>query len=307
VETAPIPFAPRAPASGPTTGKERLVLVDALRGFALFGVLLVNLRSLTLFDFLPENARANLPTASWDHFLDFAMAAVIDGKSFTLFTLLFGIGFAFQIDRAAEAGLNMRRYVRRLLILLAIGSVHAYLFWWGDILRIYALMGLLLVPLVRLRPIALAGLGVFVAVFLSPLLRPLMVYLLPHTVSSEAASAAALAAFSSSSISTMLKGNLAYDVWTRISAWGLPLYVCGRILIGAALGRTAALRDPRMQSRFWVRLLIATLPLGLVLTTFVLLKDHGLLHPTMAWWRSDGGRSIVRVARSAAARKHGRA
>jgi uncharacterized protein len=186
-----------------------------------------------------------------------------------------------------------------LLILLAIGLAHAYLFWWGDILRLYALMGLLLVPLARLRATALAGLGVFVAVFLSPLLRPLMIHLLPNTVSAEAPSAAALAAFSGDSIPTMLKGNLAHDLWTRISAWGLPLYVLGRILIGAALGRTGALRDPRTHSRFWVRLLIATLPLGLVLTAFVLLKDHGMLHPTMAWWRSDQARSIVRVARSA--------
>ena len=72
------------PAS-PTTGSERLDLLDALRGFALMGVLLVNLRSLSLYEFLPETGRAALPSAEWDQMVAIAIAALVEGKSITLF------------------------------------------------------------------------------------------------------------------------------------------------------------------------------------------------------------------------------
>ena len=126
-------------------------MLDALRGFALFGVLLVNLRDLSLFGFLSETARAGLVTARSDHWLDLAMTALVDVKAFTIFTVLFGVGFAMQAQRASAAGADMSRYVRRLLVLLAIGLLHAYLLSWGDILRLYALLGLLLLPVARLR------------------------------------------------------------------------------------------------------------------------------------------------------------
>ena len=111
-----------------------------------------------------------------------------------------------QIRRANAAGADMSRYVPRLLVLLAIGLLHAYLFWWGDILRLYALLGLLLLPLARLRARSLAVLGIFVAVFATPLLRPMMAAWLPSTVSSEAASAATLTAFQNASWPLMLRG-----------------------------------------------------------------------------------------------------
>ncbi len=255
------------------------MLLDALRGFALFGVLLVNLRDLTLFSFLSEPAQAALPTARWDHWLDLIMAAVVDVKAFTIFTLLFGIGFALQAERAVAAGAGLARFGRRMFILFAIGLVHAYLLWWGDILRLYAVLGLFLIPLARARARTLAILGVFIAVFLTPFLRPLMNALLPTIVPAKQASAAALMAFQSASLPTMWSGNLALDTWMRISAWGLPFYILGRLLIGAALGRSGVLREPRTHRRFWVRLLALCFPLGIALTAFVMLRDNGVFGP----------------------------
>ena len=72
--------------AAPTRPEERIVLLDALRGFALLGVLLVNLRDLTLFSFLSEPAQAALPTARWDQAIDLALAALVDVKAFTIFT-----------------------------------------------------------------------------------------------------------------------------------------------------------------------------------------------------------------------------
>lgn len=285
---------------GPTRGNERLVLLDALRGFALFGVLLVNLRDLTLFSFLTEPAQATLATARWDRGIDLAMAALVDVKFFTIFTLLFGIGFALQAERARAAGAGLSRYGRRLLILFTIGLLHASVFWWGDILRLYALLGLFLLPLARARPRTLAVLGILIAVFLTPPLRPLMNTILPKTVPLATASAEALTAFQGASFSEMLRANLTYDVWSRISAWGMPFYVLGRLLIGAAIGRSGVLRQPQKHHRFWTNIVAILLPLGLCLTAFVMLRDHGAFGPMQGWWRAESGRAVVRIARSGA-------
>ncbi|MEP7013862.1 MAG: DUF418 domain-containing protein [Verrucomicrobiota bacterium] len=285
---------------GPTRGKERIVLLDALRGFALFGVVLVNLRDLSLFSFLSETGRNSLSTAPWDHRLDLVMTGLVDVKAFTIFTLLFGVGFALQAQRADAAGRSMSRYVRRLTILLGIGLLHAYVFWWGDILRLYALLGLLLLPLHRLKPRALATLGVITAVFVTPFLRPIMSAWLPITASSDSANATALIAFQGTSLPAMLRANFAHDVWTRITAWGLPFYVLGRLLIGAALGKSRVLWEPQEHRRFWISLLFILSTLGLALTAFVMLRDNGAFGPMQGWWQTEQARIVVRLARSAA-------
>lgn len=287
-------------AFGPTRDEERIVLLDALRGFALFGVLLVNLRDLTLFGFLSQADRNSLGTARLDHWLDLLMAAVVDVKAFTIFTVLFGIGFALQAQRVHAAGRTMSRYVRRLIILFAIGLVHAYLFWWGDILRHYALLGLFLLPLGRLKPRTLAALGVFVAILLTPFLRTPMAALLPAIAPADAANADALHAFQGASLTNMLRANFAHDIWTRISAWGLPFYVLGRLLIGAALGKSQVLWESEKYRRFWVRMVMILLPLGAALTAFVMLRDNGAFGPIEGWWRTEPARIIVRIARSGA-------
>lgn len=130
------------PALGPTTGGERLSLLDALRGFALAGVFLVNLGSFTLYSYLSPELGAALPTAEFDQWARIALAFFASGKFITLFSLLFGLGFAVQLMRAEERGADARSaYMRRLLVLLLIGLAHATLLCWGDVLRFYAVLG----------------------------------------------------------------------------------------------------------------------------------------------------------------------
>ena len=244
----------------PAEGAQRLELLDALRGFALAGVLLVNLRDLSLFGFLTEEARAELPTAGWDHFLAILIAAFVEKKALTIFTLLFGIGFAMQAERA-ESEHGMQYYIRRLLILLAIGILHG-LFWSGDILRFYALMGLLLVPMRRMNSGAVLIVGLFISLvpwgFVQSIAGPLDSGALPQDVMVMWA----FAAFSSPSLPRMLQANFSYDLWLRVVQWSLPLAIFGRFVLGAVIGRSAVLRDPRAHSKFWKRLFIFTLPVG---------------------------------------------
>jgi uncharacterized protein len=252
---------------------ERVELIDSLRGFALAGVLLANTMAFSLYAYLPADARLALPTAPLDRLLAPAVAVLVTGKFITLFSLLFGVGFAMNMDRAPGDPARSKRYVRRLVVLLAIGAGHV-LAWHGDILRYYAIVGLLLLPLAAWRPRSLVLLGVVLGVFAYPLTRHLVDPLLPTAAARQDAYAEALTAFASADWGTMLRGNQHFNVWMLLEYWPLALVVAGRLMIGAALGKRGVLHHPERHAAFWRRLLASTLPAGLGLTLVVLLVDY---------------------------------
>lgn len=136
-----------APANSPTlqpvTGRQRIDTLDILRGFALFGVLAVN-----LYGFGGYTA-ASTPL---DRVAAWLREFLLTGKSYSLFALLFGLGMALQRQRAEAKGQAfVPFFLRRCLVLLGIGVLHAVCLWWGDILTAYALLGILLLLLFRDR------------------------------------------------------------------------------------------------------------------------------------------------------------
>ena len=124
---------------------QRTDLLDALRGFALFGVAWSNYAVFAYWIFLSEEAMASLPGAWLDEPLEVFHSLFIDGKFYSIFSLLFGVGFGFFLEKGND---GVARFIRRLLILLGIGWLHLRYLWAGDILFLYAAMGLLL-PLFR--------------------------------------------------------------------------------------------------------------------------------------------------------------
>jgi uncharacterized protein len=129
----------------PVDDGERTVLLDVLRGFALLGILLVNF----------WGARGTtLPRV--DGFVSSALEHAVQGSFYPLFAFLFGVGFGVQLLRARERGRGVALlYLRRMLVLFLIGTVHAIAIYPGDILWTYAFLGLFLVPLGRLPARAL--------------------------------------------------------------------------------------------------------------------------------------------------------
>ena len=120
----------------PVDPDARLRSADAVRGFALFGVLLVN-----MFNF---GAYSSEWTDTLDQTFNTAMHAVFETKSWRLFAMLFGFGFALQLAKFESlGGGNLWFYFRRIAILFVIGVGHA-LFYDGDILMEYALLGFIL-------------------------------------------------------------------------------------------------------------------------------------------------------------------
>lgn len=133
----------------PVSGKKRHIFLDSLRGFALLGVCLANYPEFSLYTFQSETMATGLPGASFDKVVKFLQYLFIDGKFYTLFSLLFGIGFSIIISHAAERGADgFKIFYRRMFILALIGCTHLMLIWSGDILLLYAVLGMLL-PLFR--------------------------------------------------------------------------------------------------------------------------------------------------------------
>ena len=134
---------------GPVRSKERYILLDALRGLALFGICLANFPEFSLYSFLKSEAAVEMPTAGIDRIIRYLQYIFIDGKFYTLFSLLFGIGFSIILSNAMRKHVNgFSIFVRRMFMLLLIGFVHLMFIWSGDILMLYALLGLFL-PLFR--------------------------------------------------------------------------------------------------------------------------------------------------------------
>jgi len=133
----------------PVSLTDRSDILDVLRGFALFGVLTDNIFGFTGYGFFTQSMREALPTWPADGLIGLIEIAFIKGKFYSLFSLLFGIGFSIILIRNEQKGINpLKIFYRRLFILLIIGADHLFLLWEGDILFLYALIGLTL-PLFR--------------------------------------------------------------------------------------------------------------------------------------------------------------
>lgn len=123
----------------PLPARERIQALDVLRGIAVAGILLANILVFFGLFIIPPDLAAALPTVAADRVALFFEKVFVDGKFYSVFSLLFGIGFGVQLSRGGEAA--MPRFKRRLRILLGIGAIHAFLIWAGDILMLYSLLG----------------------------------------------------------------------------------------------------------------------------------------------------------------------
>lgn len=121
---------------------KRIDTLDYLRGFALLGIILVN---------IPGLLRINLPDTSVDVSYDRFLTLFVEGKFFTIFSFLFGVGFYIFISRAiAKNGYAYQLFIRRMIILLLIGLIHFY-FQPGEALTLYAIFGLIALPFYKVR------------------------------------------------------------------------------------------------------------------------------------------------------------
>lgn len=260
-----------SPAFQPVAANERIVTLDVLRGFALFGILLMNMEAFSgpldlSFTGIDPHWQG------WDYWADAFVYVFVQGKFFTLFSLLFGAGFAVMARRAERAGRDFNHvYLRRSLGLLGIGVVHALLIWSGDILVAYALLSFVLLAFREAPrgwlPVlgAMAYLG---AAALMLLLGAVMVFAPADAAATQAASAqgAIEAQRQIYGHGTYLQAVLQRLRDTGTSLGALLLVgpeVLGMFLIGAWFARSDAIAQPALYPRLWAWLRWAVWPLGL--------------------------------------------
>ncbi|MBL8137603.1 MAG: DUF418 domain-containing protein [Acidobacteria bacterium] len=258
---------PARSAAGPTTVSERLPLLDAIRGMALGGILLANLTSFFGADMLDAAGRAAQPAAAVGQAVLFGVDWLVEGKFYSVFSMLFGIGFALQAARAGARGHDIGPFFRRrMAVLVLIGLTHMYALWAGDILLLYGVMGLLLPWLWRWplpsRLAAMAGL------FTLPFATHLMVWLSDGALDPRAPFAAVGArlreAFGIASRSTLelfARGS-SLDYWAWNTAYavvrpgtylqaGRPAKVLALFLLGAWLATTVLPRLAGSRRLLW--------------------------------------------------------
>lgn len=233
----------------PSLQVERHEFLDALRGFALLGIILANMISLSLYLYLPDERKARLGTASVDKTLDFLELVFIEAKFYTIFSVLFGIGFSILLTRTEARGIRFSGFfLRRVSFLFLIGALHAVLFWHNDILMAYALCGAFLLPFVRAsdRTILLASAVALLLPFVikclgglppDPLNAP-RDWLFARFGFTRAARAAVWSEGSWSEI-VLLNFSSSFGQLEYLVTSGMLLKIFGCFLVGFCLGRSA--------------------------------------------------------------------
>ncbi|MCR6662016.1 MAG: DUF418 domain-containing protein [Luteimonas sp.] len=284
----------------PVGADDRIQSMDVLRGFALLGILLMNIEGMVgpLFAAL---SGVDPALTGADRTADTLIYLFVQGKFFPLFSLLFGMGFAVILMRTADAGRPFSgTYLRRVLALLAIGLAHALLVWSGDILVTYALLGLLMLLFFRRTPVSrLPKWGIALALFPCVLMvagglagsamqmQPGSAAEFRAAMDEQAAEMAALieaerVAYGSGTFAEATAQRL-QDFWVMLGM--LPmfgLFILGLFLIGAWFARSGAIARPQEHAKVFARLRWIVFPIGLALTL-----ASWRLEPTMDFGRMD--------------------
>jgi uncharacterized protein len=290
----------------PVGTHERLTLLDVLRGFALCGVFLSNLN--VWFSgrvFLPQERVQAMMAKPVNNIAAYVFGFFIFGKFVTMFSFLFGLGFAIQLIRAEGRGASIVPvYARRLGAMFIIGLVHIVALWYGDILNVYAVTGFSLLLFRRRSDRALLfwALGL---ILVFPLLFSTGERFLPLLFHSpeelSAASKAAtersvehnartLADFAGGSYLTAMRASMRFLVEDfQFRPMMIPFFAVtvGKFLLGFYAGRRRLFHEPSMHLPLFRRLLVWGLVIGVigtgVGTVMRYLSVNKIIHGPPSW------------------------
>lgn len=153
----------------PISFSERIHEIDGIRGFALLGILMMNIMSFAtpmMQDGMDQQATERF-TGQYNEWSIFFINTFVTTNFYTMFSFLFGLGFYIFLSRAQNKVQSTNvLFLRRMGMLLIFGILHGVLLWYGDILWTYAVTGILLLFFFKLPPkinliIGVSLLGVF--------------------------------------------------------------------------------------------------------------------------------------------------
>ncbi len=269
-------------AAGPIAAADRIEAIDAVRGIALFGVLIINLITEFRVSIFAQFLLQRPPQSSFDRILEDLLMLVLSQKALSLFSLLFGVSLAIQFERLAGTPNRSTLLVRRLAVLLAIGLVHLCLIWNGDILVEYALAGFVVLPFLFVpQQLLLAASAMFFgAYFILPYLPGFPAFPSQNWIAAHVAEANDV--YANGSFADVLAFRLREipaiaDLHMRIFARTIALF-----LLGAYAWRTGVLREPEAHRRLLVSLAAAALLVGAGLSAIELASAD--IAPSLRPW-----------------------
>lgn len=251
--------------SAPIVPSQRIEALDIVRGFALFGVLVLN-----MLDFSGPVAASDpwsVSTEVWDRAAELAIRVLGEAAFYTTFSFLFGLGFALQFERALARGERFSwRFAARLSVLGVFGLIHGFLIWDGDILFQYSLAGVFLLLFARVTsrsaPRWALGFAAVSLVTVTVLFGVALFFEFEPTTGADIT--AEIDRFSEADFTGLAAQRL--DRWLEhvlISALAVP-WLLSLFLVGLWAVRSGKLANWRHEKRFLVSVLRVSVPVAVV-------------------------------------------
>ena len=242
-----------------TISKPRIEVIDALRGFALMGIMLVH--CLEHFDALRFAGEAG-PVMEWfntaaQNFVEF----VFLGKAYAIFSMLFGLSFFIQMENQTDRGVDFRlRFAWRLVLLYILGHING-LFYSGEILVVYALFGLALIPLYKLPTKWLFGVCLLLILLVPSLIHFGWMLADPEMADTTPAYRAAMGARFRERMALLSEGSfaevLSHNFWRgQVTKWIYYIQlanvsrIIGLFTAGMLIGRLGIHKSPEKMVRY---------------------------------------------------------
>nr|WP_294850781.1 DUF418 domain-containing protein [uncultured Sphingomonas sp.] len=278
----------------PDTSSARIFSLDAIRGVAVMGIFSVNIIAFAMIEAAYFNPAAYGGYHGADLFVWASNMLLIDGKMRSLFSMLFGASMLLVIDRAEITGLSPAAvHFRRMAVLLLIGLVHYFLIWFGDILVLYAVCGMLAYAARGKSVRSLIGIGIALMVAHMALFSMLMNFMSHADAAAHAPGASqewieqwnsGLGAFYPS------PPIIAADMATHLSPWGPTIHklhnwpslivttlmfvpdTIGLMLFGMAGYKSGFLTGQWSNRQYW-RIAAILIPIGIASAAVLVAAD----------------------------------
>jgi uncharacterized protein len=271
--------------AAPVSLEERISSIDVLRGFALLGILIMNIQSFSMImaSYMNPTAYGDLNGANW---WVWTLSNIVANEKFiSIFSMLFGAGIVLMTGRAEAKGISAKRlHVRRSVWLIVIGLLHAYLLWYGDILFTYGVCALIVFAGRKASPrkLIIIGLVIFSVAFLLYMFFGFSLQYWPEENRAQSMKNWLPTAEQVAEELAAYRGNWVQQMSQRIpAAIALQTFVflilegwrvCGLMLIGMALFKTGVFSAMR-SSRFYAGMVAIGYGVGLPLVITGVVKN----------------------------------
>lgn len=284
----------------PIAPSERIAAIDIIRGFALIGILLVNLKYFAhpaMYQFvIGENI-----WEGFNGFIDSAIFILAEGKFYTMFSFLFGLGFIVFMDKAMKKSPRPKLlFARRLFILFIFGVIHAFLIWSGDILIAYAIAGfILLLFYKRKEKTLLVWSGIILSISIIPVLFMVAAFPLMEQIPGEEYSYAnemtmfineietqiesSYYAYSEGSLLEVMEQRLTDTTFALSYSFFAYLSIIPMFLLGAYAGKRKILHDVKNHLPLIKKVWLISFIIGASMTAvyYINLQQVNFVSPSM--------------------------